>query len=283
MITEEAGSIGAPRRRRPWYVYAILAMLVTLVGTLGALFLVWMLTPVPGGTLRVRSSPEAGDVSLDDGPVIGRTPLELGGLPLGRHEILVEAPGYEPHETVFVIQEPGQLVTVLVPLERTGLERGILEVPGAEGSVLMVDDDAERHGIPARLELPPGEHRVIVIGPGGERYEAQLAIEAGRTTVMAPPPFAASPPEPTSGDVERPEPTRPERAKKGWGYLNLSSTPWAEVYIGGKRLGTTPLIKAKLPAGRLRLKLLPEGRPPARNVSVRIKAGGTTRRTVTAR
>ena len=275
-----AEHVPEPRRWPKWPLYAALAMLVALVGTLAILLLGVSLTSPTGGTLRVRSSPRAGDVYLDDGPLLGQTPLELAGLAPGQHTVTVKALGYETRETDFSIQESGQLVTVLVPLEPVAEERGTLEIPRVEGLEVVVDDDDVRRATPLRLELAPGEHRVVVDGPQGARYETQLVIEAGRTTVMTPPPLSAPGPDAASGRDGGLERATPERVTKGYGYLNLGSSPWAEVFLGGRRLGTTPLVKVKLPAGRVRLKLLPEGRTPAKSVLVHIKRGSTTRRTV---
>ena len=33
------------------------------------------------------------------------------------------------------------------------------------------------------------------------------------------------------------------------GYLSLDTEPWASVYLGSRRLGTTPFVHVPLPAG----------------------------------
>lgn len=40
------------------------------------------------------------------------------------------------------------------------------------------------------------------------------------------------------------------------GFLTLRTDPWAEVSLGGRRLGNTPLVKVALPAGKQRLRLV---------------------------
>jgi serine/threonine-protein kinase len=44
-------------------------------------------------------------------------------------------------------------------------------------------------------------------------------------------------------------------AAEGSGFLSLDSVPWANVYVGGRMLGTTPLDRVPLPAGRQVLRL----------------------------
>ncbi len=54
------------------------------------------LAEIPGGALRVTSSPAGATVVLD-GHVRGRTPLELGDLPPGRHALEVAETNYATH------------------------------------------------------------------------------------------------------------------------------------------------------------------------------------------
>ena len=39
------------------------------------------------------------------------------------------------------------------------------------------------------------------------------------------------------------------------GYLTINSIPWAHVFVDGRRVGTTPIRKLRLPAGRRRIRL----------------------------
>lgn len=205
----------APKRRRRWIVVGVVAACLALALAAGLAVVLPRDGPPPQvGTLRVSSSPVPGVVALDHGPPAGTTPLEIDDLALGDHTVSVSAEGYERWETTFAIQQPGQLVTVLVPLT------------------------------PAAPVAPP----------------APRAADAD-----------------ADGARELPEKAGP--AARGFGYLNLSSMPWSEVYLGERSLGTTPLVMAKLPAGRKRLKLLREGRPPATDLVIDVKAGETVRRT----
>ncbi|MBI5528190.1 MAG: serine/threonine protein kinase [Deltaproteobacteria bacterium] len=64
---------------------------------------------------------------------------------------------------------------------------------------------------------------------------------------------------PTQAEEPKKEPAPPPKvataAPVGDGFLNLDSDPWAEVWTGGSKLGDTPLIKVKVPSGRIQLVL----------------------------
>lgn len=64
----------------------------------------------------------------------------------------------------------------------------------------------------------------------------------------------------------------------GYGGLFVSSQPWADVYINGDKIETTPLRRAiSLPAGNYTLKLVNPNYPPYQPQMVTIKADSVTR------
>jgi serine/threonine-protein kinase len=62
-----------------------------------------------------------------------------------------------------------------------------------------------------------------------------------------PPPIDAAPPLPIDAGVVRP--TTPAVSKK-FGYLTVTGFPVLTVYVDGKNLGSTPVVKYRLPVGR---------------------------------
>lgn len=83
----------------------------------------------------------------------------------------------------------------------------------------------------------------------------------------------AEPPSPPAQAVE--DEGAGKAAPKKTGFLTLVSNPPARVFRGVNDLGTTPLFRLKLPAGRFRLKLL-FGATDARELNVEIEAGKTS-------
>ena len=62
------------------------------------------------------------------------------------------------------------------------------------------------------------------------------------------------------------------------GKLTLDTTPWSEVLLDGKKLGTTPLIEVSLPVGEHTLQLQNPERGLKKSYRVSIKAGQTTKK-----
>jgi len=60
------------------------------------------------------------------------------------------------------------------------------------------------------------------------------------------------------------------------GFLTVWTTPYSKVYLGGRLLGTTPMAKREVPAGRHRLRLVNPDHPE-KTVSVTVRAGEVTR------
>lgn len=80
--------------------------------------------------------------------------------------------------------------------------------------------------------------------------------------------------------VEAPMMATPmEAAPEGNGRLNLLSIPSAQVTLGGRAIGRTPLIRYELPSGRHRLTLTAAD-GSTKTVSVTIRADETTRQSV---
>jgi hypothetical protein len=64
------------------------------------------------------------------------------------------------------------------------------------------------------------------------------------------------------------------------GYLNLLTDPWATIYHGRRRLGNTPLVRVKLPTGRVKLRAVNRVAGIDRAFHVEIRRGRVTRRSL---
>lgn len=74
---------------------------------------------------------------------------------------------------------------------------------------------------------------------------------------------------------ENQQPAAPATAESG--TLRLVTRPWSEVYLGGQRIGTTPLLNHRLPAGSHTLVLRNPEMGLEQRMQVRIRPNETTR------
>jgi hypothetical protein len=75
-------------------------------------------------------------------------------------------------------------------------------------------------------------------------------------------------------------PTLPSAPSAEPGFLNLDTTPWSNVSVGGRLLGTTPLVGASLPAGTHTLVLTNPELGIKTSYQVTITSGHTTARRI---
>ncbi|HEU4408001.1 MAG TPA: serine/threonine-protein kinase [Polyangiaceae bacterium] len=97
-----------------------------------------------------------------------------------------------------------------------------------------------------------------------------------------PPPRAARPAEPPRGKPQAPAPPPsdepPATAPAANGFLTLDTYPWTRVSVGGRALGTTPVVRVPLPPGTHTVVLENPEKGLRQVTSVTIKSGETTSR-----
>jgi eukaryotic-like serine/threonine-protein kinase len=95
--------------------------------------------------------------------------------------------------------------------------------------------------------------------------------------VATPTPAPVEPPTAVAPPVATPvEPPKPKPAAKARGKLTIDSTPWADVYVAGKKISETPVVDHPLPAGTHQVVLVKEGKGARTTIEVEIQAGKTT-------
>lgn len=122
----------------------------------------------------------------------------------------------------------------------------------------------------------------------GDRDREAATSAATPATTAPPAPVRRPPPAPDAGppradaapvapEVVRPDAGAPARTARtrGTGHLSVDSSPFAELWIDGRKVGTTPLLRHALPEGTHRVVARTEdGR--TRRLRVRVRAGHHT-------
>jgi hypothetical protein len=231
-----AAPVQTPRRPAPpWIGRAIFASVLLVAVVFGARALVEKLpdltarmrsAPPPAtnaasaaattGSIDVKTTPPGATV-LVDGKARGVTPLSLGGVAPGRHEIaLTSADGTVRRTVTVAAGETAMLeeaifsgwVAVLAPFDLTIAENG---------RELRVDERQQ-------VLLPPGSHQLRLANrPLGFETTKRVEVKPGETTrleiVVAP------------------------------STLTVTATDAAEVWVDGVRAGETPLTNAQIALG----------------------------------
>ncbi len=134
------------------------------------------------------------------------------------------------------------------------------------GSVFLESDppgaSIELDGSPVAGQTPldigmvsEGVHVVTFSLDGHEPWRGNVVVVAGRRATL-------------TGDL-----VRERRAARPPGRLSLNTRPWSKVYVGRRLLGTTPIGRAEVPSGTVRLRLVDRDGTVHRR-TVRVPSGG---------
>jgi hypothetical protein len=167
-----------------------------------------VVTNGPTGELRIESTPDGARVMLD-GKESGFTPLTLNSVPAGRHLLVLEGENGTVRRTVRV--QAGE--RTIARYEITG---GFIAITSK--FPVEIYENNKRVGISTEghISLAPGRHKVTLVNSRfNYRDQVELAVKAGEVTTHI---------------VDVP-----------MGVLIVNTTPGAEVYVDGARVGSAPL------------------------------------------
>jgi hypothetical protein len=168
------------------------------------------------GSLLVQSDPAGAHVTID-GADHGVAPVNVTDLAPGEHEVVLVGTAGLPVKQKVVIQA-GVTASVLAPVSTAapGPVSGWISVKAPvsieirEGGRLIGTSDSDK------IMLAAGKHDVQFVNE-------TLGFTAKRLVVVPPGRILSVP-------LEMPQ-----------GVINLNATPWAEVWIDGRRIGETPI------------------------------------------
>lgn len=117
-----------------------------------------------------------------------------------------------------------------------------------------------------RVEVPIAEPQP------SDRMMPELVLEAPAQRVDAGQPLVVKPLPPVKVPVKKSPPPPPKKPKMG--KVTVRVNPWAEVYLGNKKLGVTPFEPVEVPAGNAVFTLKNSQLGVTRKVTVKVPAGG---------
>ena len=172
--------------------------------------------------LHVETQPSGVRVSVD-GAFRGRSPLTLDALAGGSHTVVVRF-GTRAIERVVDLQ-PGRNVSLVVAGPDDIPATGTVRVEGAIPLQVYLDDRLLGSSESGALVLPVGDHTLDIRDDRlGFRVQQSVRVRAGATT-------------PVRIDLPR-------------APIFVDAQPWADVWIDGTPVGTTPLSSLRWTIGR---------------------------------
>ena len=119
----------------------------------------------PTGTIYLTTLPSGADTWVD-GAYVGRSPVLIDALSIGKHTITTAKTGWLNHEQRVTITERQPFQFVDVPLDRdanASNQSGTLSVHATDSvKSLSVDGTSARLSAGGRVDLAPGDHTIVV-------------------------------------------------------------------------------------------------------------------------
>jgi len=178
------------------------------------------------GMLVVHSQPVGANVTVD-GVARGVTPLTVEGLASGDHEVILQgATGTSRHTVKVLAGTTASLVAPATPAAPAtdGPVSGWISVKAP--FLIEIREDGNLIGTTEtdRLMLAAGRHVLEFANQTvGYRQSRTVHVVPGKVVALA---------------IELPQ-----------GTVNLNASPWAEVWLDGRRIGETPIGNLAVPIG----------------------------------
>jgi serine/threonine-protein kinase len=175
--------------------------------------------------LEVISDPSGASLTVDGQVIAEVTPVRRSFAP-GHHVLVVSHPGYAD-QVQEVELAAGREMKVNFVLRRAESEKVVQ---------LRQPEPPQPKPVGVQLKLR-SKHKRKTRAKRRPKKRARKVRKVKRPVVKKPRP--------------QPAPVRVEGPR--YGYLFITTQPWSHVYLGRRKLGTTPLARIKVPVGTLRL------------------------------
>ncbi len=259
-------------RRVPWRVGAVaLSALVLAAGAWAGVRAFRAPAPIQYSA-SIASVPSDAAVYLDGERRPERTPVTLERLAPGRYEVRVSKDGFEPRLAELELRPEQPNVSVTLTLAPVPPAPVVAEAPEPVESPPRARAAEPRRAPAARTGLLTVESNLEV--------EVKLdGVTLGRTPLVRRRVAAGTHAlllEDRSKGLSRSlkvevkvEAERRETVRFEKGRLNVTTRPWADVYLDGERLGQTPLAGREVWEGRHTLRLTGPDREKTRTIEIR--------------
>ena len=173
------------------------------------------------GALHIQTEPPGQVVFVDDARR-GISPTTVADLAPGDHAVHVTSSAGTFRRRVTI--SAGETLSLVIAPNTPAVTAGWLKISSPVLLQLHVDGNLVGDTESDRVMLPSGEHEVVISNESlGYSVSRRIVVAAGRTSELQ-----VAPPN---------------------GRLNINALPWAEVWLNGNRVGTTPIANLSWPIG----------------------------------
>ncbi len=177
--------------------------------------------------LTIKSEPSGAYLTLN-GKRVGKTPYNMKRK-FGKFSIALSLKTFNTINDKIDFNEKRTDFSFEMTKKVIKYGKAYFKVKGGYGDVYI---DGKKIGYtPIRPQsLPVGKHRVQVKAANFQDADQRVIVKEGENHFVI-------------------------EMKSAYGYLSINSKPWGNIYLDGKKIGTTPLSKKKIMAGKYTLEL----------------------------
>ena len=210
------------------------------------------------------------------------TPCVIDGLLAGPHEILFSKPGFvDVKDSIFLSK--GESKEKFVKMYRIGEQKTMITVKSdPDGAVLYINDKKVQAATPTIVnDIPVGTDIVVRVEKHGyfpyEENIGKVPANMNKEVSVILKPKNNSSPQQSSKSKKTDSSTSKSIDTGEPAFLTINSMPWANIYIDGKLIGSTPISKHKLSSGSHKIQFKNPKSGIDKTIPVELKSGETKR------
>jgi hypothetical protein len=257
--------------------------------------------------LVISTSPPDAVVAIDGFAHPGASPHEIAFKAPGRYKLFVSRPGFRPVEmyvtmsagareerSIELVQDAAQIALSPTQMEPEPPALPPLPVEGSfalavtsspQGATVSLREPGgtgvRTAGVtPARIDLPRDRATMVTVSLAGYEDARRLVVapESGGDAALDVI-LERSGRLPVGGGTEPLRMTEPPRPTSdgAYGFLTVSTTPWSAVFLDGRPLGNTPVVRIAVPVGSHFVLMENRDAGVRRKTSVVVRAGEEVR------
>ena len=209
-------------------------------------------------TLLVDSSEQKTIVILNEGTMYQKrceTPCKIEGILPGTHELELQKPGFVDVKQSIVLKK-AETLTKVIKMYKIGEQKTMLTVKSdPDGATLYINEEKANAVTPTVVNIPVGLEIKVRAEKDGyfpvEQNIGKVAANINKEISLVLKPMKGSKAKKSKRKQRASSKANRKIApKSGKAYISINSRPWANVYIDGKLIKSTPIIKHPIDPGK---------------------------------